>query len=758
MKKIFTLAAAVLASFSLWAQAPAVSLTAASSKIEDWNATYNNVTISVQGAGFASKKPCGASANENAMSLSSSDSQWIEISCPDGLSRIVVTGSGNSSGTTDWAAPLCACAAAPFDSTVISIIEVHYTGYDKECVENDITLPEGTKSVRLYRRMKVNSEKTAVGSGSNWAPESATGNQTFNITYLEAYAGAAVPSTDPVKTVTLSGPEACYVGKVASYAATTDVKANAYKWTVNGAEQEGATAAKFDYTPATAGNYAIVCLAKNDNNTDYVASNTITLVATEKPAATPCAELYPAATGDTPAQGAKAALTDASYGGDIIFAGAKNNDFAAAFKYTEYGLQMCTGGADSVRVELGHNIAVGTVIELRISVAGMADAKTRGFNLLTVGGKSVLAATWTPVETEGDTVAYKVFTYEVTDKDGLAGQNAFRLQRSNSAILEAVLVSDCGEEITPDTDPVVEATVAGPTEAYVNQTVQLTCTAAKADKYQWYDANGAIEGATAAKYSFVPAAAGSYSFYCTAANEYTATPVQSNTLVITVTEKQTLAQVDVTGDITWDWEKAATVNEIRFTDTTTPVKNERVLLANVEGMNNNADFNSQALLFEGEYAMRVQGNFKLCQGQLLQFHTTVAGYLTVTYSNTGSRTAGEGEIEGQEAERRFLTVNGAQVAGDKGSMKSGETTLVANIPVNAGDVAISGVKPYRTDGKDATAAEYIRIMKVQFSTQAITTGINNVEESVKAVKVIRDGKLFIKKNGVLYNAQGVIVK
>lgn len=40
----------------------------------------------------------------------------------------------------------------------------------------------------------------------------------------------------------------------------------------------------------------------------------------------------------------------------------------------------------------------------------------------------------------------------------------------------------------------------------------------------------------------------------------------------------------------------------------------------------------------------------------------------------------------------------------------------------------------------------------------IATGIDNAEAAVKAVKVIRDGKLYIEKNGVLYDAQGTIVK
>ncbi len=38
------------------------------------------------------------------------------------------------------------------------------------------------------------------------------------------------------------------------------------------------------------------------------------------------------------------------------------------------------------------------------------------------------------------------------------------------------------------------------------------------------------------------------------------------------------------------------------------------------------------------------------------------------------------------------------------------------------------------------------------------TGITNTEAAVKAVKVVREGKLFIEKGGVLYNAQGNVVK
>lgn len=215
--KLFALALVALCTTNLWATDPTFTLTAKTSAIADWNETYENVTISVQGGALADKKPCGATANEKALSLSSADSHWIEISCPDGLNKIVVRGSGNSTGTTDYAAPLCICTAAPFDSTITSIIEVHYTGYDQACEDSQIDLPSGTKSVRLYRRVKVNNDKTAVGSGSNWAPVSATGNQTFNISYIEVYAKASCESPATALSLTADKTSDVYVGDVITF-------------------------------------------------------------------------------------------------------------------------------------------------------------------------------------------------------------------------------------------------------------------------------------------------------------------------------------------------------------------------------------------------------------------------------------------------------------------------------------------------------------------------------------------------------------
>lgn len=65
---------------------------------------------------------------------------------------------------------------------------------------------------------------------------------------------------------------------------------------------------------------------------------------------------------------------------------------------------------------------------------------------------------------------------------------------------------------------------------------------------------------------------------------------------------------------------------------------------------------------------------------------------------------------------------------------------------------------------NSTKTLVIKQIMLDAEIQAVTlpeplpTGINNAKEAVKAVKVIRNGQLFIEKNGVLYNAQGAVVK
>ena len=739
MRKIFTLAAAVLASVSMWANPYYIISGKCNVPLTAGMNSAKYQILKVDGETVEATEEISSSITATASFYYNSTS----VALAD-LTTASNYGSSSSSSRTMQSVKLQQNDEMKItlnDKVIEELDVIYFCGSKDPC---SLTI-EGEEQSTSDQDVHVYSKSDSF-SGTITIKNTSTKAKEYRIFVILTISDAA-PSTDPVATVTLDGPAEGFVGKEVSFSVTTDVKANAYKWYVDGAEQEGATAATFNFTPEAERTYRILAAAKNDYNSDFVQSEGLDFVATVKPAAVPCAELYPAATGDTPAEGAKAALTDASYGGNIIFAGAKDDnkdgipDYDLSFQYNELGLQMCKGGADSVRVELGFNLAVGSKIELHITVGTMCDTKERGFNLLAPGQKKVMGAVWKPKETAEatDSIVSKVFEYEVTASDGMAGQNKFGLQRSNSAILQAIIVSDCGDEIVPATDPVTSVTVAGPAEGFVGQTYSFKATAdADVDDWIWFVNDVAVDGAKAATFAFTPDAVGTYAIKAGARNQYNTEDGWINSEAVTLVVTAALEQVSVSANTEWDWTKAASVNEIKFTDTTSPKKNERFLLANVAGMNNDENFNSQALLFEGEYAIR---DGKYCQGQLLQFNTTVAGYVSVEYSNTGNRAEGE-DLE------RILTVNGVKV-GD-GSLRSDATVSEFNIPVEAGDVALSSVL------KADESVQYIRIYKVEFSTEekVIPEGIENIDASVKAVKIMHDGQLLIKKGDVFYNAQG----
>lgn len=298
------------------------------------------------------------------------------------------------------------------------------------------------------------------------------------------------------------------------------------------------------------------------------------------------------------------------------------------------------------------------------------------------------------------------------------------------------------------TDPVSTVDISGSSSTYVNQKITLEATTdQRAESYKWA-VNGTDQaGATSRSFDFTPTTAGTYNIVAYAKNSINGESwVASAAHVVTVSGPK--EQVDITGTTVWDWAKASSESEIKLTDSSSPKKNDTIVLANISKMNNNSEFNSQALVFVGDYVVRtVNSTVKRCQGSLLRFNTTVSGYVSVEYSNTGNRT--------EEAERRFLTVNGTQVTGDPGSMKNDVSLVIYNVPVAAGTVSLSGVIP---GSSEPTKPQPLSFYKVTFSTEQISTALDNTAEEVKAVKTFENGQLVIIKNGVKYNATGAIVK
>ncbi len=202
------------------------------------------------------------------------------------------------------------------------------------------------------------------------------------------------------------------------------------------------------------------------------------------------------------------------------------------------------------------------------------------------------------------------------------------------------------------------------------------------------------------------------------------------------------ALAPVSESTTWDWanagsataeQKAATLpsneQEFNFAD---------VLIHPTEA------FNAAALMGIAQYANR--GSY--FQGNQVSFQTTVAGKVVVTYSNTGG-----------SRPYRHVEVNGTLSAEGSANQDMKETEA---FDVEAGNVVIKfyipdAENPQARDG-DNVGYAMGRISKIVFTANGGGTALGNTEAEVKAVKRIVDGQLLIEKNGVLYNAQGAIVK
>lgn len=142
-------------------------------------------------------------------------------------------------------------------------------------------------------------------------------------------------------------------------------------------------------------------------------------------------------------------------------------------------------------------------------------------------------ATWTDEVTQandGTKSAHDIaITVEIPD-----GANGFRVIRRAGTSTMVYSITLTLESATPSTDPVEAAEISGENGCLVGNSIELTCTAAKATTYQWSMNGTEIEGANAKKYTFSPTAAGEYSFTCAASNEYTTTPVVAAAHVVTV--------------------------------------------------------------------------------------------------------------------------------------------------------------------------------------------------------------------------------
>ena len=129
-------------------------------------------------------------------------------------------------------------------------------------------------------------------------------------------------------------------------------------------------------------------------------------------------------------------------------------------------------------------------------------------------------------------------------------------------------------------------------------------------------------------------------------------------------DHEILALVDVTGNMTWDFSKAQS-----GTTAGSNMCNEAIF-ANVAGINNNDDFESDNLMVTANKF----SSGKL-QASMIKFHTTVGGVVEVTFSHTGNN----------KTDGRALVVNSTY----QSALSHNQTAMTYTCYVPAGDVVLT---------------------------------------------------------------------
>ena len=192
-----------------------------------------------------------------------------------------------------------------------------------------------------------------------------------------------------------------------------------------------------------------------------------------------------------------------------------------------------------------------------------------------------------------------------------------------------------------------------------------------------------VVGATDAPSLTVTVTAGMDKYYKVIVSSGCGSAVES---IARVEEWTELPQVAVSANTTWDMANVADA----AIELTGDNKNAHLLLANVKGVNNDATFNAQALMFEGQHIGRTTNSVKHLAGRYLQFNVTVPGVVFVTFASNGSN-------------QRTIRIN---------ANKCAETTndgayITFAAAVNPGSVEIMGIQ-------DESENQYVRISKVVF--------------------------------------------
>ncbi len=625
----------------------------------------------------------------------------------------------------------------------------------------------------------------------------------FKFTKFIYTAEGVAPVTTPVGTVTVSGPTEAFVGQKVTLKATFDVTPDTIWWTDKFGVSLDCNKASLDFTPAAEGSFTFVAWAQNQYNVSPAASEVHTIAATVKPAAVACTNLIPAASGDALNVGDEVALNAMSEGGKIFVAGMKTAGSSIA--YNALGLQLGGGGADSIRVELNNLIQEGTEITLNM-VAGGTSA--RGLNICALDKSKLYEAKWTPSATGEE----NSITYTVPAGSKLIGQSKFLLQRNNTVYLASVVVANCGESTgggEVDTDPVL---AVNPESIALNATAAVPAPSAKvvfsgknltAGTYNLsipdlaglsvvptsvtVGADGKLNAEVTISYtSAVEVAAASTSVDLT---------IGALTKVVVVNYSATLAK-SYANSI--NIEQLVVNNGIKY-NIASALVSANIEYANIDALDslNNSKGNARNEAYLG-LKLKKQGAYMACwiqAGQTIRVKFGNVGANVKVIVNGAEQTFTPAQLAtpleytaADDSYVKFETTSSATVVVKQIMVNEPITKVMYNIAYSVGEggtvtgwtVAFPGedvvMNITSNEGYALTNLTYNGIAMVQSAPGApifftmpsedvtvaaafgIATGMENTESEIKAQKRIVNGVMVIEKNGVVYNAQGQIVK
>lgn len=203
--------------------------------------------------------------------------------------------------------------------------------------------------------------------------------------------------------------------------------------------------------------------------------------------------------------------------------------------------------------------------------------------------------------------------------------------------------------------------------------------------------------------------------------------VGETSVVVPVTYSSTAAVAlsSISTAKTWNFNKLTSndVSEGRYGDSgiklsneTSPSLNDDVTYENYSGkdITIGSGFDGTTLAFKGQYPSR---NNTMCQNGTLHFNTSVPGTITVDFSDTGSSVSAT-------AKKRYLNINGTNTIyftsrPTSGSNKSNDEKTTAPIPVEAGDVFITGMEE---DGETSIA---ICVYEIVFTPAAASVSVGS---------------------------------